>query len=458
MLASLLVTAQIRFGQDVTLQDLLRHQTRARRANIALEDMEAHILEQLKCEREHMQTADKTKQLEMRAREVFPDVDATFLRKRIAAIRAHMGTWNCLEAVLQDLASGYEHFTVDARIQYVEERAALRDYETVPYFAASKDERAWQKTFLTALFRHIAVADVFSALQHAEFSLSRAWLSLANPAADVHILAVPRCAEALPAVHASFAEEVKWFRARQCSSSTDAAPPACTTCIVCFEDVHEGHSVRCSARPSHALCSICARGYILTELQSNGRAVRKCPQIECAGVFTDADLWRVLAPKERVEFNKIEARAALAQVASLTELLTCAVCGFVALNDRGAVRMVCACCGFVQCALCGAEEHSPMRCDEASVGAARKRVEEAMTSALVRRCSCGQVFLKADGCNKMKCTCGKFMCNVCRKHIQDYSHFCTCAEKTCTKCHLWENTDRSDNARVEAAKTALLGT
>jgi hypothetical protein len=47
-----------------------------------------------------------------------------------------------------------------------------------------------------------------------------------------------------------------------------------------------------------------------------------------------------------------------------------------------------------------------------------------MTAALVRKCNkCSKPFLKEDGCNKMKCSCGNTQCFVCSKDILDYSHF-----------------------------------
>jgi len=36
---------------------------------------------------------------------------------------------------------------------------------------------------------------------------------------------------------------------------------------------------------------------------------------------------------------------------------------------------------------------------------------------------CGKKFIKEDGCNKMKCTCGALMCYICRQPVKDYSHF-----------------------------------
>lgn len=55
---------------------------------------------------------------------------------------------------------------------------------------------------------------------------------------------------------------------------------------------------------------------------------------------------------------------------------------------------------------------------------AKHVVEEAMTEAFVRKCNnCNKGFVKEDGCNKMKCTCGNLQCYVCSSNVADYSHF-----------------------------------
>jgi hypothetical protein len=55
---------------------------------------------------------------------------------------------------------------------------------------------------------------------------------------------------------------------------------------------------------------------------------------------------------------------------------------------------------------------------------ARHAVEEAMTSAFVRECNhCHRPFVKEEGCNKMKCSCGNAQCFVCSLDVTDYNHF-----------------------------------
>lgn len=67
-----------------------------------------------------------------------------------------------------------------------------------------------------------------------------------------------------------------------------------------------------------------------------------------------------------------------------------------------------------------------------------------MTAARVRKCvKCGTGLVKSEGCNRMSCRCGSFMCYLCREPITGYNHFCQHARspgapcRHCRKCSLW---------------------
>jgi E3 ubiquitin-protein ligase RNF216 len=101
-------------------------------------------------------------------------------------------------------------------------------------------------------------------------------------------------------------------------------------------------------------------------------------------------------------------------------------------------------------------------CEEANENKAEKglhTVEEAITEALVRKCpKCAKPFIKDDGCNKIQCSCGALVCNVCRRQIHGYGHFCQsshCQHKRCKKCPLWmKGTELDDKAMREAGQKA----
>jgi E3 ubiquitin-protein ligase RNF216 len=47
-----------------------------------------------------------------------------------------------------------------------------------------------------------------------------------------------------------------------------------------------------------------------------------------------------------------------------------------------------------------------------------------MSAAFIQKCNkCFKPFVKADGCNKMTCSCGNLQCYICGENIKDYTHF-----------------------------------
>ena len=91
----------------------------------------------------------------------------------------------------------------------------------------------------------------------------------------------------------------------------------------------------------------------------------------------------------------------------------------------------------------------------------RLTVEEAISDAVIRKCpKCKQSIIKSDGCNKMRCSCGAFMCYICQVEIQNYSHFCQTPHCThqpnCGKCMLYSNAAEDDlRAMREAGYAAV---
>lgn len=56
--------------------------------------------------------------------------------------------------------------------------------------------------------------------------------------------------------------------------------------------------------------------------------------------------------------------------------------------------------------------------------ALRRRIEEARSEAVVRKCGgCGNIFVKDVGCNKMICGCGNVSCYACKAQKVTYNHF-----------------------------------
>ena len=84
-----------------------------------------------------------------------------------------------------------------------------------------------------------------------------------------------------------------------------------------------------------------------------------------------------------------------------------------------------------------------------------------MAQAKIRKCpKCSTSFVKSDGCNKMTCRCGTYMCYICRQQLTGnyYAHFCQtplCDHKNCNRCLLYTNAEQDDERAIrEAGLTA----
>ncbi|MEQ2174368.1 hypothetical protein GOODEAATRI_007277 [Goodea atripinnis] len=118
-------------------------------------------------------------------------------------------------------------------------------------------------------------------------------------------------------------------------------------------------------------------------------------------------------------------------------------------NERQAEEAVAATCADELVRKCHVQwkQHVGKTCEQVlERDEIRMRVlfEERMTAARVRKCvKCGTGLVKSEGCNRMSCRCGSFMCYLCREPITGYNHFCQHARspgapcRHCRKCSLW---------------------
>ncbi|KAH0425474.1 hypothetical protein CcaCcLH18_10933 [Colletotrichum camelliae] len=160
--------------------------------------------------------------------------------------------------------------------------------------------------------------------------------------------------------------------------------------------------------------------------------------------------------------DRIEFEAAL-QAQGFENLSTCPFCPYAAdcppIDEDKEFRCVNPECEIVSCRLCRQETHVPRTCEEAAAEngiSARRKIEEAMSSALIRKCNkCQTPFIKETGCNKMTCTrpgCRNVQCYVCSKSC-DYSHFDDSSrggEKG--NCPLFEETEVRHEKEVRKAE------
>lgn len=238
-------------------------------------------------------------------------------------------------------------------------------------------------------------------------------------------------------------------RRRRQQSIRDALAANLTgSCLVCYDSFTNPELVTCDLDTSHTICEPCLCKYISTELFEEGRATKKC--VHCPeGRYSEMRLHDVLPKRTLAVFASLETKTALAN-AGITEATHTCKCGNCVIVPDGCTVHMCAACGHGSCVLCNEENHIPLRCDEVEKDAdakIRHKIEEAMTEALLRKCECGQTFIKESGCNKMTCKCGRKMCYLCKEAITGYDHF-----GGPNPCKLFAEYEEDDKARVAEAE------
>lgn len=236
-------------------------------------------------------------------------------------------------------------------------------------------------------------------------------------------------------------------------------------CGCCYAEHPFESLIQCSE--GHLFCKECLQRYAEQVLFGDGRSVLKCMNTseQCTGTFTESMLRASLPEKVLAKYSEALMRDVL-KAAHVENIVNCHNCSFQAemAENMGHV-LHCPDCGLDTCKLCGDQAHIPLKCSEVEKKkdtAKRVSVEEAMTQARVRECPrCHTRFYKTEGCNKMTCSCGAFICYCCREDItkQRYEHFCKvphCRHNNCGKCKLFTDSVEDDRrAMLDAGLKTL---
>ncbi|KAK5639523.1 hypothetical protein RI129_012015 [Pyrocoelia pectoralis] len=167
----------------------------------------------------------------------------------------------------------------------------------------------------------------------------------------------------------------------------------------------------------------------------------------CTSHFSLQVLQAVLTPKM---FSVIALKKQVEEVkaAGIEDLEICPFCDFATIpaRDDKLFRCLNPQCMKESCRMCKEPSHVPLRCDEVEKDAAvkvRTYIENKMTEALLRTCyKCGMKFIKAEGCNRMTCSCGAIMCYVCGKPVKGYNHFNLSDDTNTNLCPLSSDTNQ----------------
>ncbi|XP_045592246.1 uncharacterized protein [Procambarus clarkii] len=221
-------------------------------------------------------------------------------------------------------------------------------------------------------------------------------------------------------------------------------------CRCCYDDeVLEEDMDTCNAPGSkHKFCINCIRRFAEEEI-GQGRTSFRCLEGECKAEFSLATLKKVMMPSI---FSNILERKQLEEIAAagIEDLVACPFCNFQTImpnKEDKVFKCLNPECMKDSCRFCKEPNHVPLRCEEVEKQHqkdARTYMENRMTEAMVRECwKCKKRFIKEDGCNKMRCSCGAMMCYICKKQINGYAHFEDKLVPTDpTKCPLWSNSEK----------------
>ncbi|GAA5965119.1 hypothetical protein JCM3765_004865 [Sporobolomyces pararoseus] len=237
-------------------------------------------------------------------------------------------------------------------------------------------------------------------------------------------------------------------------------------CGCCFGDTAFSQIVICSE--GCQFCKDCSLMNAETQIGMRKFILPCMSTSGCQATFPDSEIVKFLPRKSRDALHKIRQEKEI-DLAGLEFLEKCPFCPFAYIIENEQERLF-QCqrpeCGVVSCRQCKKKDHLPKTCQEVSDDAkinAVHQVEEAMSSALIRKCpQCSEPYIKEnDSCNKIRCaSCATLSCYVCSKIITGYEHFANAGSnapngsEAGATCPLWDDTGRRNYEEVEAARLA----
>lgn len=219
-------------------------------------------------------------------------------------------------------------------------------------------------------------------------------------------------------------------------------------CCCCCDDKQIEDFGQCS--DGHLICKVCIKKHAENTIYQQLSCKIKCIDCneKCYGEFSEETLQKILNERVFVEYKNLKKIEEINQLCvDDINIKLCQHCGAGTDIGEDSVQtlLVCMECFKDTCLKCNQVDHPGKQCyslGNVSQGR-RQEIEDKMTEALIVKCkNCNKsIFKNDDGCNKIKCVCGKYNCYVCKEIIPQhvgYSHFCRSENCNCNKCHLWE--------------------
>ena len=217
----------------------------------------------------------------------------------------------------------------------------------------------------------------------------------------------------------------------------------------------------------HFSCIDCFRDYVKERIGVQEWKLKCYDCSDCEATYARSQRAIALDAKTMETLDRLQQQAEI-KLADMKGLASCPFCDFAAICPPIKVDWEFRCenpeCEKVSCRKCNRETHAPKSCKEAKEEQGieeRHEIEEARTAALLKKCpGCGRSIIKEGGCNKVRCQCGRYICDVCGKDITkaDYNHFgeMTGVLHSKTKCALYDNAPaRLEKGVQEAEEKAM---
>ncbi len=234
-------------------------------------------------------------------------------------------------------------------------------------------------------------------------------------------------------------------------------------CTCCYDDKDINGFGQCT--DGHLICLACIKKHaedtIYQKLSSKITCINS--QDKCYGLISDDILTVVLDVRVFSEYNILKNMAEIKELCiDDINIKICQHCNAgtdIGESENVVETLICMECFKDTCLKCNQIAHPDTECyalGNVNRGQ-RQNIEDKMSEAVIIRCgNCNNTIVKDEGCNKVTCLCGNYICYICKQNVPKsvgYSHFCTehnCQKPNCKPCHLW---DTNTSARIlEAVK------
>ncbi|KAJ9613077.1 hypothetical protein H2200_003018 [Cladophialophora chaetospira] len=235
-------------------------------------------------------------------------------------------------------------------------------------------------------------------------------------------------------------------------------------CKCCFDgEIPLNRVVPCMAEVPHNFCFSCVEGLADTQVGMLKHEMLCMDASGCTAKLSHEDIGRAIpiTTFDRLELNQQQAEIMAANIEGLEQ---CPSCDYKAICEDVEQEPIFYCqnpdCSRATCRKCDKDDHSPKTCKEASVDkvlSARHLIEEARSEAIIRTCrKCKAKIVKEYGCNKMTCTrCGSLFCYNCNEDITKLGG--NAYSHFGRNCILYDEPsgDRHEKEALEAEKDAI---